>query len=364
MRWPSLPCQANCYNGREKQFTRPPERFSHITGRQAAIRVHTGFESSNPRPSVPRFSHITGRQAAIRVHTGFESSNPRPSVPRLLLVDSSVTFDASSGFNYGLQRFSQVESHSVRPPSLRLRPPSALLSVYAAVQQHAYMFATGTSRSIMEVKERRPYCSLTKGRKDKEGPYTVDDLSNLHPDSTDTVSNTFYTHCIFPEQIWAMTGIPDIDLGQHFSLRQLGICEPPSRRGLAFCSEMGLPHRGFSVGTAPDLDMDSQAVMSPERAMRLWGHGALGKSSGRSSCLSSRSNSVLTLTDTEHENKSDSDNGTENQTVDTVSVELFLVIIFRCMPRHWSARLVAPSCDWLVNVFVRIEWVYIYTLNI
>uniref|UniRef100_UPI001CD8ECFD teneurin-3-like n=1 Tax=Solea senegalensis TaxID=28829 RepID=UPI001CD8ECFD len=96
---------------------------------------------------------------------------------------------------------------------------------------------------------------------------------------------------------------------QHFSLRQLGICEPPSRRGLAFCSEMGLPHRGFSVGTTQDLDSDSQAVMSPERAMRLWGRGGLGKSSGRSSCLSSRSNSVLTLTDTEHENKSDSDNG-------------------------------------------------------
>jgi len=97
--------------------------------------------------------------------------------------------------------------------------------------------------------------------------------------------------------------------GQHFSLRQLGICEPPSRRGLAFCSEMGLPHRGFSVGTAQDIDADSQAVMSPERAMNLWGRGGLGKSSGRSSCLSSRSNSVLTLTDTEHENKSDSDNG-------------------------------------------------------
>lgn len=97
--------------------------------------------------------------------------------------------------------------------------------------------------------------------------------------------------------------------GQHFSLRQLGICEPPPRRGLAFCSDIGLPHRGFSVGTAQDTDPDSQAVMSPERAMRLWGRGGLGKSSGRSSCLSSRSNSVLTLTDTEHENKSDSDNG-------------------------------------------------------
>lgn len=98
--------------------------------------------------------------------------------------------------------------------------------------------------------------------------------------------------------------------GQHFSLRQLGICEPPPpRRGLAFCSDVGLPHRGFSVGAAQDLDADSQAVMSPERAMRLWGRGGLGKPSGRSSCLSSRSNSVLTLTDTEHENKSDSDNG-------------------------------------------------------
>lgn len=98
-------------------------------------------------------------------------------------------------------------------------------------------------------------------------------------------------------------------IGQHFSLRQLGICEPPPRRGLPFCSDIGLPHHGFSVGTAQEVDSESQAVMSPERAMRLWGRGGLGKTSGRSSCLSSRSNSVLTLTDTEHENKSDSDNG-------------------------------------------------------
>lgn len=118
-----------------------------------------------------------------------------------------------------------------------------------------------------------------------------------------------YVHKYFHNNIFQIKSLTYCVPGQNFSLRQLGICEPPSRRGLAFCSEMALPHRGFSVGTAQDLDTDSQAVMSPERAMRLWGHGGLGKSSGRSSCLSSRSNSVLTLTDTEHENKSDSDNG-------------------------------------------------------
>lgn len=95
--------------------------------------------------------------------------------------------------------------------------------------------------------------------------------------------------------------------GQNFNLRQLGICEPSTRRGLAFCAEMGLPHRGYSVGAGSDVDTENEGVMSPERAMRLWGRGV--KSGGRNSCLSSRSNSALTLTDTEHENKSDSDNG-------------------------------------------------------
>lgn len=69
---------------------------------------------------------------------------------------------------------------------------------------------------------------------------------------------------------------------------------------------MGLPHRGYSISAGSDADTENEAVMSPEHAMRLWGRGV---KSGRSSCLSSRSNSALTLTDTEHENKSDSENG-------------------------------------------------------
>uniref|UniRef100_H3CII2 Teneurin transmembrane protein 3 n=1 Tax=Tetraodon nigroviridis TaxID=99883 RepID=H3CII2_TETNG len=96
--------------------------------------------------------------------------------------------------------------------------------------------------------------------------------------------------------------------GQHFSLRHLGIYEPPPQRGLTFCSDLGVSHRGFSVGAVQDLDDDGQAATSPEHGRRLWCRGDLGKSSERSSCLSSRSNSLLTLTDTEHENKSDSEN--------------------------------------------------------
>ncbi|KAI3352311.1 hypothetical protein L3Q82_005176 [Scortum barcoo] len=208
------------------------------------------------------------------------------------------------------------------------------LCVFAAEQQHACMFASSTSRSIMEVKERRPYCSLSKSRKDKEGQYTgssgdsedcaIGSQGGLRVPTQKSYSSSetlkaFDQHQDQTRLLYGTTkGHKDMvhreqddynRQGQHFSLRQLGICDPPSRRGLAFCSEMGLPHRGFSVGTSQDLDTDSQAVMSPERAMRLWGRGGLGKSSGRSSCLSSRSNSVLTLTDTEHENKSDSDNG-------------------------------------------------------
>ncbi|EPQ18696.1 Teneurin-3 [Myotis brandtii] len=103
-----------------------------------------------------------------------------------------------------------------------------------------------------------------------------------------------------------LSTIQQVEERQNFTLRQLGVCEPATRRGLAFCAEMGLPHRGYSLSAGSDADTENEAVMSPEHAMRLWGRGV---KSGRSSCLSSRSNSALTLTDTEHENKSDSESG-------------------------------------------------------
>ncbi|XP_059407328.1 teneurin-3-like [Carassius carassius] len=171
----------------------------------------------------------------------------------------------------------------------------------------------------MDVKERRPYCSLTKSRREKERHYTGSSRNSedcrVPTQKTYSSSETLkaFDHdssrLLYGGHVKEMVHREADEYsrqGQNFNLRQLGICEPATRRGLAFCAEMGLPHRGFSIGAGSDVDTENEGVMSPERAMRLWGRGV---KSGRNSCLSSRSNSVLTLTDTEHENKSDSENG-------------------------------------------------------
>lgn len=72
---------------------------------------------------------------------------------------------------------------------------------------------------------------------------------------------------------------------------------PP--HGTLYRTDISLPHCGYSMGTSSDADMEADTVLSPEHPVRLWGRSTR---SGRSSCLSSRANSNLTLTDTEHEN--------------------------------------------------------------
>ncbi|XP_059410310.1 teneurin-3 isoform X8 [Carassius carassius] len=170
----------------------------------------------------------------------------------------------------------------------------------------------------MDVKERRPYCSLTKSRREKERRYTgssgdsedcrVPTQKSYSSSETLKAFDHDSSRLLYGGHVKEMVHREADEYsrqGQNFNLRQLGICEPATRRGLAFCAEMGLPHRGYSIGAGSDVDTENEGVMSPERAMRLWGRGV---KSGRNSCLSSRSNSALTLTDTEHENKSDSEN--------------------------------------------------------
>ncbi len=53
-------------------------------------------------------------------------------------------------------------------------------------------------------------------------------------------------------------------------------------------------------------DPESEGGTSPDHALRLWMQEV---KSEHSSCLSSRANSILSLTDTEHERKSEPENG-------------------------------------------------------
>lgn len=87
--------------------------------------------------------------------------------------------------------------------------------------------------------------------------------------------------------------------GANFTLRELGLGEVTSPHGTRYRTDIGLPHCGYSMGASSDADMEADTVLSPEHPVRLWGRSTR---SGRSSCLSSRANSNLTLTDTEHEN--------------------------------------------------------------
>lgn len=99
-------------------------------------------------------------------------------------------------------------------------------------------------------------------------------------------------------------------LGGNFTLAELGVCEPapsPHPAAVPYCPDMGLLQRGYSLSAGSDADSDPEGPLSPERAIQLWA-GRGGVKSRRSSGVSSRENSALTLTDSEND-KSDDESG-------------------------------------------------------
>lgn len=111
--------------------------------------------------------------------------------------------------------------------------------------------------------------------------------------------------------------------GADFSLRDFGFGEALPSHVATYRTDMGLPHRDYSVSVGSDADTETDGIMSPEHAVRLWGRS--NTKSGRSSCLSSRANSNLTLTDTEHEN---TENGRRTFPSKTSNHLFFLSICF------------------------------------
>ncbi|XP_012884112.1 PREDICTED: teneurin-2 isoform X4 [Dipodomys ordii] len=168
----------------------------------------------------------------------------------------------------------------------------------------------------MDVKDRR-HRSLTRGRCGKECRYASSSLDSedcrvptqKSYSSSETLkvydhdSRMHYSNRVtdlvhresdeFPRQ------------GSNFTLAELSMCEPSPHRS-TYCSDLGILHQGFSLSTGSDADSDTEGGMSPEHAIRLWGRGLKSR---RSSGLSSRENSALTLTDSDNENKSEDENG-------------------------------------------------------
>lgn len=160
----------------------------------------------------------------------------------------------------------------------------------------------------MDVKERKPYRSLT-ARRDTERRYTNSSVENedskLHPKSYSS-SETLKAYdqdsrLAYGTRVKDMVHQESVEYCRQadFSLRDMGFGEvlPPHSTG--YRTDIGLPHRGYSVSAGSDADTETDGITSPDHGVRMWGRSA---KSGRSSCLSSRANSNLTLTDTEHDN--------------------------------------------------------------
>ncbi|KAL7848983.1 hypothetical protein SRHO_G00206060 [Serrasalmus rhombeus] len=162
----------------------------------------------------------------------------------------------------------------------------------------------------MEVKERRPYRSLT-ARRDTERRYTSSSADSedgkLNPKSYSS-SETLKAFDQDPRMTYGGRAKEvvhhEVDefgrQGTDFSLRDLAFGDPVAPHMAAYRPDLGMPHRDYSVSVGSDADTETDGIVSPEHAVRLWGRS--NTKSGRSSCLSSRANSNLTLTDTEHEN--------------------------------------------------------------
>ncbi|XP_067842362.1 teneurin-4 isoform X6 [Heptranchias perlo] len=162
----------------------------------------------------------------------------------------------------------------------------------------------------MDIKERKPYRSLTKSRHEKERRYTSSSVESEDckiPHKSYSSSETLKAYDQDPRLGYSNRVKEEVHQesdeycrpGTNFSLRELGLSEATPQHGTGYRTELGLSHRGYSISAGSDADTETDGVMSPENAVRLWGRNA---KSTRSSCLSSRANSALTLTDTEHEN--------------------------------------------------------------
>ncbi|XP_050820411.1 teneurin-1 isoform X3 [Gopherus flavomarginatus] len=91
------------------------------------------------------------------------------------------------------------------------------------------------------------------------------------------------------------------------STQEMEFCENPHIVCSGYQTDLhGVSQHGYPLEMGSDVDTETEGGASPpDHALRLW---MTGMKSEHSSCLSSRANSALSLTDTDHERKSDGEN--------------------------------------------------------
>uniref|UniRef100_A0A8C6RSI5 Teneurin-1 n=1 Tax=Nannospalax galili TaxID=1026970 RepID=A0A8C6RSI5_NANGA len=91
------------------------------------------------------------------------------------------------------------------------------------------------------------------------------------------------------------------------STQEMEFCEAPPTLCSGYQTDMrSVSRHGYQLEIGSDVDTETEGAVSPDHALRMW---IRGMKSEHSSCLSSRANSALSLTDTDHERKSDGENG-------------------------------------------------------
>uniref|UniRef100_A0A3B4EG36 Teneurin-2 n=1 Tax=Pygocentrus nattereri TaxID=42514 RepID=A0A3B4EG36_PYGNA len=182
----------------------------------------------------------------------------------------------------------------------------------------------------MDLKERR-HRSLTRSRCEKELQFTTSSLDSeecrVPTQKSYSSSETLkafdhegrlpYGGCV-SDLVHHEADEYSRQGGGNFTLAELGICEPAPHQN-AYCPDLGLLH-GYSLSAGSDADSDPEGPISPERAMQLW--SARDIKSRRSSGLSSRENSALTLTDSENDNKSDDESAQNHHSQSTLQPPL------------------------------------------
>ncbi|KAB0404802.1 hypothetical protein E2I00_000601 [Balaenoptera physalus] len=98
-----------------------------------------------------------------------------------------------------------------------------------------------------------------------------------------------------------------VEQASPFFIVVMEFCETPHTLCSGYQTDMhSVSRHGYQLEMGSDVDTETEGAASPDHALRMW---IRGMKSEHSSCLSSRANSALSLTDTDHERKSDGENG-------------------------------------------------------